>query len=160
MSQEYCLLWIPVWWLCQTKSEWASWVQGLGSLFAVVVALHLPRASARRQVSQAKEAAEFFIRQLKAHIERCVELCKQQDLTLAVKELAVVQEVGHFGRGLSLPDLPGGIAEEVLAALVLTAKSRSELDRICEPAIGLNWQHCTNVFKGLRQELELQSPSA
>jgi hypothetical protein len=33
--REYCLLWIQHWALCMTKSEWASWIQGIGTLLAI-----------------------------------------------------------------------------------------------------------------------------
>jgi hypothetical protein len=37
LAQEYCLLWIQ--WLCMPRGDWAAWVQALGSLLAVAVAL-------------------------------------------------------------------------------------------------------------------------
>lgn len=33
---EYCLLWVEHWSMCMTKSEWAAWVQALGSVAAIV----------------------------------------------------------------------------------------------------------------------------
>jgi hypothetical protein len=41
-AQEYCLFWIDWWPMCLTKSEWAGWMQGVGSLLAVVGAGAFP----------------------------------------------------------------------------------------------------------------------
>lgn len=35
-AAEYCLFWCDSWWLCLTKDEWASWVQAIGTVAAVL----------------------------------------------------------------------------------------------------------------------------
>lgn len=47
-SPEYCLLYTKLWWLCLSKAEWASWVQAVGSLFALGVAVWVVRFQLRR----------------------------------------------------------------------------------------------------------------
>ena len=38
-SFEPCLFHSDIWWLCLTKSEWASWIQALTGLLGVIVAI-------------------------------------------------------------------------------------------------------------------------
>ncbi len=58
-DQEYCLLFVDrwAWWsdhwaMCMTRSEWASWVQGIGTILAVVASAWV----VRWQVQQAQNA--------------------------------------------------------------------------------------------------------
>jgi hypothetical protein len=48
-SEEICLFWIQHWFFCLTKAEWAAWVQGVGTVAAVLVAVLFPIYQARRQ---------------------------------------------------------------------------------------------------------------
>lgn len=58
-SQEYCLLWVDYWPLCMTKSEWAGWVQAVGSVLAIVVGVVLVWYQLRVQrLEAAARAAE------------------------------------------------------------------------------------------------------
>lgn len=41
-SQEYCFLFIDWWPLCMTKSEWSGWMQFIGAMLALIVAISLP----------------------------------------------------------------------------------------------------------------------
>ena len=44
-TAEYCLFWFATsWWpLCMAKSEWASWVQAIGSIAAILFAIEIAR---------------------------------------------------------------------------------------------------------------------
>ena len=46
-APEFCLLWIPHWSLCMTKADWSGWMQGIGAVLAVAIAIWLPWRSAR-----------------------------------------------------------------------------------------------------------------
>ncbi|WP_406626148.1 hypothetical protein [Acidovorax sp. SDU_ACID1] len=41
-AQEYCFLWIDWWATCMTKAEWSGWMQAIGSLVALIIAIALP----------------------------------------------------------------------------------------------------------------------
>lgn len=41
-AQEYCFLWIDWWPVCMTKSEWSGWMQVIGALSALGIAIALP----------------------------------------------------------------------------------------------------------------------
>jgi hypothetical protein len=76
-SAVYCLLWIDWWPICMNKSEWASWVQAVGSVVAILGAFWLgerqaahAREIAERQFQEAREIAEkqvFEARRLEAN---------------------------------------------------------------------------------------------
>lgn len=40
--QEYCLLWIDWWPMCMTKTEWSGWMQAIGSILALGIAIWIP----------------------------------------------------------------------------------------------------------------------
>jgi hypothetical protein len=46
---EYCFLWIDWWPLCMTKAEWSGWMQALGAVAAILLAVALPLMQGRRQ---------------------------------------------------------------------------------------------------------------
>jgi hypothetical protein len=55
---EYCLLWVPHWSMCMTKSEWATWVQGVGTVAAIAVSAGFVLWQHRNDKKK-KEAAEI-----------------------------------------------------------------------------------------------------
>jgi len=60
---EYCLLWNQAW--CMPRSDWAAWVQAIGSVLALVVAFlvatHQARlARAQEHANQARRAAQTY----------------------------------------------------------------------------------------------------
>lgn len=48
-TTEYCLFWIGSW--CMPRSDWAAWVQAIGSLFALAIAIGVPALQHRAQES-------------------------------------------------------------------------------------------------------------
>ena len=38
-TPDYCLFFVNSWSMCMQKSEWASWVQAVGSIFAILAAI-------------------------------------------------------------------------------------------------------------------------
>ena len=57
--QEYCLLWIDWWPLCMTKAEWSGWMQVIGALSALGIAITLPywqkRVADRESFNRARQ---------------------------------------------------------------------------------------------------------
>ncbi len=51
---EFCLLWIEHWSTCMTKSEWAGWMQAIGTVAAIAVAIAIPWKQVQRARSQAR----------------------------------------------------------------------------------------------------------
>lgn len=55
-AQEYCLFWLDYWWwMCMTKSEWASWVQGIAVCIALIAPFVVWLISKSRERRVAKE---------------------------------------------------------------------------------------------------------
>lgn len=50
--EEFCFLWRNWWAICMTKSEWASWVQAIGSVVAIISGFYLARKTLRIQHEQ------------------------------------------------------------------------------------------------------------
>lgn len=48
---EYCFLWINHWTTCMDKPSWASWIQAIGSIAAIVGSICLTRWQDRRSIS-------------------------------------------------------------------------------------------------------------
>lgn len=59
-AQEYCLLWFWTdWWpLCMTKAEWSGWMQAIGSVVALLIAIWIPwRERKVKKIEDQKQAA-------------------------------------------------------------------------------------------------------
>ena len=46
-APEYCMFFIEWWPLCMGLSEWAAWTQGIGTLFALCIAIAVPARQQR-----------------------------------------------------------------------------------------------------------------
>ncbi|MFP5444340.1 MAG: hypothetical protein ACLGIY_12240 [Betaproteobacteria bacterium] len=57
-AQEYCFLWIDWWATCMTKTEWAGWMQAIGAVTALGIAIGLPYFQKKRAD---KENFEFAL---------------------------------------------------------------------------------------------------
>jgi hypothetical protein len=71
-AQEYCLLWIPHWSACMTKAEWSGWMQAIGSVLAIYVAVRIANRQHEKQgieknISDAKRNMQYA--------KICNELC-------------------------------------------------------------------------------------
>ncbi|CAN7316504.1 hypothetical protein [Acidovorax delafieldii] len=57
--QEYCLFWIDWWPLCMTKAEWSGWMQVIGAVSALGIAIALPywqkRVADRESFNRARQ---------------------------------------------------------------------------------------------------------
>lgn len=63
MQPEYCLFGINTWWTtCMPRSDWAAWVQGLGSIAAILVAIYISRGEVRRAHREQKDRADSLRR--------------------------------------------------------------------------------------------------
>lgn len=51
-AQEYCLFWWDWWPMCMTKGEWSGWMQAIGSIVTVGLAVYVPYAERRRERRQ------------------------------------------------------------------------------------------------------------
>ena len=60
-TQEYCLLLIDWWPLCMEKAGWAFWIQGIGSVLALLVAIRLARQDKKyRDDNAARDRREWL----------------------------------------------------------------------------------------------------
>lgn len=75
-DQEYCLLFVDrwAWWhdhwaMCMTRGEWASWVQGIGTIIAVVASAWVVRWQVRQaqNADTAKERNRVLAHLLQLH---------------------------------------------------------------------------------------------
>lgn len=59
-AQEICLRWVPNdWWSCMTKGEWSGWMQAVGSLIGLMIAIGVPLYIQRRDRGAQKEIARM-----------------------------------------------------------------------------------------------------
>jgi hypothetical protein len=57
-AQEYCFLWIDHWSMCMTKAEWSGWMQAIGSVVALLIAIWIPwRERKLKKIEDQKQAA-------------------------------------------------------------------------------------------------------
>lgn len=71
MESEYCLFFCyDTWWLCLTKSEWAYWVSGVGSVAAVLMALVILNIQRKHQLADRKSDEESRRLEMNAEAEK------------------------------------------------------------------------------------------
>jgi hypothetical protein len=78
MNAEYCLLWIDHWTTCLQKSEWASWIQALGAIAAIIGAVWVSHRQERRQRMHEKQVAVKKSRNFGASVEGFAEQLKDE----------------------------------------------------------------------------------
>lgn len=55
-ASEYCILGLPQGWAtCMTKAEWSGWMQAIGALLALAIAIALPWSERRRARREIRE---------------------------------------------------------------------------------------------------------
>ena len=63
--QEYCFLWIDHWSTCMSKAEWSGWMQAIGAVLALFIAIwisgHQRRVDKRNAVLQARITAKGVV---------------------------------------------------------------------------------------------------
>lgn len=76
---QVCLFGIDHWVACLTKSEWASWVQAIGSIGAVLAALKVVSMAhglaQDRQAEDRKTARRVSLEHWARSLDRCREIC-------------------------------------------------------------------------------------
>jgi hypothetical protein len=97
-APEYCLVGIDWWPLCMPKSEWAAWVQAVGSVAAILIAICISRQNERAAAEGARKSGEVFevtlVRVLQeAHF--AARSCKKASLYDALAALRETQMIGH-----------------------------------------------------------------
>lgn len=55
-APEFCLAWIDSAWTCMPRSDWAAWVQAVGSIAAIAIALYIARKQSATQHASAMKA--------------------------------------------------------------------------------------------------------
>lgn len=58
-AQEYCFLGIDHWSMCMTKGEWSGWMQAIGSLVALLIAIWIPRRERKLKKMEDQKQAAF-----------------------------------------------------------------------------------------------------
>lgn len=78
-DSQICLLGIDHWFTCLSPSEWASWVQAIGSIAAVLAALKVVSMAHRlaedRRTEDRKTARRVSLEHWVRSLERCREIC-------------------------------------------------------------------------------------
>lgn len=141
-SPEYCL--IPtykVWWVCLDKGEWASWVQAVGALIAILFTIYQVWSGNRRIKREKKDKVAVVSAAISSLETRCgIEIfnlvwstydLRQASETLARdRELRRVVEVQELTRTIQLQDLPDpGSVFRVLEILRLCNETRAVYTR-------------------------------
>lgn len=57
-AQEYCLLGIDWWATCMTKAEWSGWMQAIGAIVALFIAIGIPWSERRnKRIEESRRVA-------------------------------------------------------------------------------------------------------
>lgn len=75
---EYCLLSIQHWSTCLQKSEWANWMQAIGSVAAILFALYLPKFQERRAREALQKSVILRSRTLAGSVDAVLDTLLEQ----------------------------------------------------------------------------------
>lgn len=118
-SPEYCLFWLDRWWTCMSKSEWSGWMQAIGAILALGLAVTIP-------VVQTWVARRRAIRGYFETIAMDVRLAEHQaDVYLRSKIMVPAYRVPLHGMQTALPTL---LAEGKLSGADATALAQWYVD--------------------------------
>lgn len=149
---EYCLFWSQWWPLCMSRSDWASWTQGIGTVLAVVAAVLVARQQSRQQredriAMNADRIAERFAPAMTLATEavrelrELAELRKLEDSTAAgaryrqadhasERDLARLQKVFDEVKGLNPLKMPSFASISAVRQIVNAALDAERAVRI------------------------------
>ena len=105
-AQDYCIFWSDYWWwMCMTKAEWSGWMQAMGAVLALAIAIGVPWWDQRRQRNERlRKAAEDADITIRFHSE----LFETNESMLRVA-------IGHVPQGVQ--DMRPDAGREVLEAV-------------------------------------------
>lgn len=132
-ATEYCFLFIQWWPVCLTKSEWAAWVQAVGSVAAIGIAIVLGRATDRDQRRHARNNTIAFAATTTGAIDLLVKVAEKgtlPDIGLARASLETCVQLGSAIRLELLPldAISAVVTIRSLAAQAAEACRRYEID--------------------------------
>lgn len=159
-APEYCFLWIDWWPMCMTKAEWSGWVQAIGSIAAILVAVKVASQQHERAV-QAKRDEEAD--RIEARAQLLLGIASEADAAVSLQPNEApdqnwLQQHGERRRAVGLAegridrlraavvavDLEGVRAEEV-AALV-AAVQVIDVIQLLVPAMVTEAQNSTQTL--------------
>lgn len=127
-APEYCFLFVQWWPFCMTKAEWSGWMQAVGSVAAIGVAIWIPWNAQREQTRQARKQALAFAGQAVQSLGAAYQACKVVDATLASSQRAILESSLAIGMGVPLHLLASDVMSMVLTlrALLLDTLNRTQ----------------------------------
>ncbi|MFY3433944.1 hypothetical protein ACOTI9_14955 [Achromobacter mucicolens] len=126
----FCLVLVKNW--PSNSNEWASWVQAIGSIAAIVAAVVISQTQQRE--SRQIEAGKFVdrVRTALYLVEHCQSLVLELKKARGTVAISPFDQVERALLGFSLNGLPGELVLKMLAATQLATSSRQLAERYDE----------------------------
>lgn len=101
MTVEYCLFGIQS--ACLPSSDWAAWVQAMGAIGALYVAIRLAKSQAQSKKTDARLGFHFFVLKMVEGIETFhYEIGRSRDLGRLREVASSCNELFSYGRSIDL----------------------------------------------------------
>ncbi len=148
--QEYCLLWINWWPTCMTKSEWSGWLQFVGSILALFIAISIPYyqniVNRKKNIEMAKQCLQHqcgAITALMATIEN-------QNIRLCVN--SVKETLNTVCRSFEMVSAPE-LSQEYLPTWFAAKTSAEQLKNFADklPDTHIEDEHIKSVLKSYHE---------
>lgn len=98
---EYCLFWQQ--WLCMPRSDWASWVQAVGTLAAIAATATVAICARRRERNEVRARAEIAGTEVFGRLEDLLGMCTVlRDLQLVGASQDVARRGARTAKGALL----------------------------------------------------------
>lgn len=113
-AQEYCFLGINWWPTCMTKAEWSGWMQAIGSVVALAIAIWLAGSPERSERRHTVVKARAFARGLTECVHGMRISIQLDQIGVLIMSMAALHEIIAIGQSIRLELLP----KDALQALV------------------------------------------
>lgn len=152
LAEEYCFLWIDWWPMCMTRTEWSGWMQAVGALLGLSVAIWVSGSGARLEKRSAVIQARAFARELIVGISGMLYSAKNNERGSLIISISLIKELIALNQSIQ----PGRMDKEAMsafinlrlyAAAVLVAAEFYRDDPIPEKLI--DFQRMMNYYHGL-----------
>ena len=134
----------------QDSSDWAAWVQAVGSIGAIGVAIWLSHSSEREARRQAVQSGRIFAGKLLNCLGQLQKACANQNYGEISAEAVTLEELVEFGRRLRLDVLT---AQEAWALFDIRALAVGAANLVDQTKNTTSLNHAGGEFHNIRMKV-------
>lgn len=104
--QEYCLFWWDWWPMCMTRGEWSGWMQAIGAVAALAIAIWLSGSPERAEKRDAVAQARAFAKAIVVFVQGMGYAAQMNERGVLVLSIAGLNEIAVLSQSARPERLP------------------------------------------------------